>query len=223
MTTRRLLALSLPVIAAAALLSACGPQTDDRVSPSAEASIAVESAAPTSDAASPAPVESAAPQPTAAVAGLITANCQTGEQTAVTAAPEGTTVGAFTAAIGADGVPTITTAVGSPTATELGIADLVEGDGAEAKAGDTLTVNYCGVGLSNGAVFDSSWASGQPATFPLNGLIAGWQQGLPGMKVGGTRLLVIPAELGYGDQGAGAIPPGETLAFVVELQSATAG
>ena len=86
-------------------------------------------------------------------------------------------------------------------------------------AGDTLTVNYCGVGMQSRQMFDSSWTRGEPISFPLDGLIQGWIQGLPGMKVGGQRLLVIPGDLGYGPQGQGTILPNETLVFVVELVS----
>jgi peptidylprolyl isomerase len=71
---------------------------------------------------------------------------------------------------------------------------------------------------STGNLVESSWDSGQTATFPLSGVIAGWQQGIPGMKEGGRRLLVIPPDLGYGASGAGAaIGPNETLIFVVDL------
>ena len=70
---------------------------------------------------------------------------------------------------------------------------------------------------SNGSIVESSWNGGQPATFPLAGVIAGWQQGLPGAKVGGRRLLVIPADLGYGPNGSGPIGPNETLIFVVDI------
>ena len=73
---------------------------------------------------------------------------------------------------------------------------------------------------STGQVVESSWDRGQTATFPLSGAIAGWQQGIPGMKEGGRRLLVIPPDLGYGAQGSGgAIGPNETLVFVVDLVS----
>jgi peptidylprolyl isomerase len=85
-----------------------------------------------------------------------------------------------------------------------------------------VTVNYVGVGQQSGQVFDSSWQRGQPATFPLDGVIQGWSEGLVGMQPGGRRLLIIPAELAYGDAGAGAdIAPGETLVFVVDLIEAT--
>lgn len=118
------------------------------------------------------------------------------------------------------GVPTVVVENGAAPAAELGSLDLEPGTGPEAKAGDTLTVDYCGVGLASGAVFDSSWARGEPATFPLDGLIPGWQQGLPGMKEGGRRLLVIPGALAYGANppGGSGIQPDETLAFVIDLK-----
>lgn len=116
--------------------------------------------------------------------------------------------------------PTVTVENGSAPAGELGSLDLEPGSGAEATEGATLTVQYCGVGLISGAVFDSSWARGQAATFPLDGLIPGWQQGLPGMKEGGRRLLLIPGALAYGANppGGSGIQPDETLAFVIDLE-----
>ena len=79
-------------------------------------------------------------------------------------------------------------------------------------------MHYLGVEYETGEEFDSSWNRGQSAKFPLPNLIPAWQQGIPGMKVGGRRQLVIPAHLGYGDRGAGGvIKPGETLIFVVDL------
>jgi peptidylprolyl isomerase len=104
-------------------------------------------------------------------------------------------------------------------ATQLGVQDLCLGVGAAASASSTVTVNYVGVGLSSGQTFDSSYG-GSPVTFPLNQVIPGWQQGLQGMKAGGTRLLVIPAELAYGATPPGpGIQPNETLVFVVDLIS----
>jgi peptidylprolyl isomerase len=103
---------------------------------------------------------------------------------------------------------------------ELQITDLVVGDGAEAKAGDQVVVHYVGVAHSTGEEFDASWNRGTPFAFPLGAgrVIAGWDQGVQGMRVGGRRQLTIPAKLGYGDRGAGnAIRPGETLIFVVDL------
>ena len=92
------------------------------------------------------------------------------------------------------------------------------GTGKEAVATSTLEVHYTLMAWSTGAVVESSWDSGQSPTFPLNGVIAGWQKGIPGMKEGGRRLLVVPSELGYGALGNGpAIGPNETLIFVVDL------
>jgi peptidylprolyl isomerase len=102
----------------------------------------------------------------------------------------------------------------------LVIADEIVGDGAEATAGMTVVAHYVGVAFSSGEEFDSSWNSGDPLSFKLGvgQVIAGWDEGLPGMKVGGRRKLTIPADLAYGEAGAGAvIKPGETLIFVVDL------
>ena len=102
--------------------------------------------------------------------------------------------------------------------TELVVEDLVEGESEPAVAvGDTVTVHYTGALMSNGAVFDSSVGRG-PFTTPLSGVIAGWQEGLIGMKVGGQRRLLIPAEKAYGATGSGStIPPDSDLVFDVEL------
>jgi FKBP-type peptidyl-prolyl cis-trans isomerases 1 len=108
---------------------------------------------------------------------------------------------------------------GQPPA-DLEVVDIVEGDGPEAKPGDTVSVHYVGVAFSTGEEFDASWNRGQPFRFGLGGgqVIAGWDQGVAGMRVGGRRKLVIPPHLGYGDRGAGnVIKPGETLIFVVDL------
>lgn len=115
--------------------------------------------------------------------------------------------------------PEIDFPVGDPP-TELVIEDITVGDGDEATAGQSVTVHYVGVSYSTGEEFDSSWNRGDPFVFPLGKgrVIAGWDQGVAGMKVGGRRQLTIPAHLGYGDRGAGAaIAPGETLIFVVDL------
>jgi FKBP-type peptidyl-prolyl cis-trans isomerase len=88
---------------------------------------------------------------------------------------------------------------------------------AKAKANSTVTVVYTGAIASTGIVFESSADSGQPATFPLNGVIKGWQEGIPGMKVGGTRRLLIPAALAYGTAGNAMIPPNSDLVFDVTL------
>jgi len=109
------------------------------------------------------------------------------------------------------------------TETESGLRyfDIVEGDGAEATTGSTVTVNYTGW-LTDNIKFDSSLDSGQPMPFTLGvgQVIPGWDEGVAGMKVGGIRQLVIPAELAYGETGSGMIPPGATLIFEVELLDA---
>ena len=125
----------------------------------------------------------------------------------------------------ADNLPTVTTnqgeapTIGAPTGdapTTLVTKDIIVGTGAEALPTSTMTVHYTLMTWSNGALIESSWNSGTPATFPLANVIIGWQQGIPGMKVGGRRLLVIPPDLGYGAQGGGPIGPNETLIFVVD-------
>jgi peptidylprolyl isomerase len=108
---------------------------------------------------------------------------------------------------------------GEPPA-DLEIKDIWEGTGPVAKAGDTVSVHYVGVAFSSGEEFDASWNRGAPLQFRLGvgQVIAGWDQGVQGMKVGGRRQLTIPAHLAYGDRGAGAsIKPGETLIFVCDL------
>jgi peptidylprolyl isomerase len=103
---------------------------------------------------------------------------------------------------------------------QLESEDLVEGDGTEAKAGDQVTVQYVGVNYESGKQFDASWDRGEPFTFPLGAgeVIAGWDRGVEGMKVGGRRELIIPPDLGYGPSGyPPAIPPNETLVFVIDL------
>ncbi len=115
--------------------------------------------------------------------------------------------------------PVIDPPTGEPPTT-LEITDIWEGDGPEATVGNTVTVHYAGVAFSTGREFDASWNRGTPFKFALGGgqVIAGWDQGVAGMKVGGRRQLVIPPGLGYGDRGAGGvIKPGETLVFVVDL------
>jgi len=110
--------------------------------------------------------------------------------------------------------------VDGPPPADLVVEDIAVGDGPEAQPGTLATVHYVGVSHSSGAEFDASWNRGEPFTFPPGGgrVIAGWDQGVVGMKVGGRRKLVIPPHLGYGDRGAGgAIRPGETLIFVVDL------
>ncbi|MEO9327116.1 FKBP-type peptidyl-prolyl cis-trans isomerase [Gordonia aurantiaca] len=104
-----------------------------------------------------------------------------------------------------------------PPPTELTVTDLVVGEGAEAVRGGIVDVHYVGVDYETGEEFDSSWDRGQSANFPLDRLIPGWQEGIPGMKVGGRRQLTVPPELAYGPAGAGHRLSGRTLVFVIDL------
>ncbi len=105
-------------------------------------------------------------------------------------------------------------------ATELQIIDDIEGSGDPVPAGATVTVHYVGVGQDSGKQFDASWDRNEPATFPLTGVIQGWTEGIPGMKVGGRRTLIIPGALAYGDSPPSAdIGVNETLIFIIDLIS----
>ncbi|HNP58092.1 MAG TPA: FKBP-type peptidyl-prolyl cis-trans isomerase [Gordonia sp. (in: high G+C Gram-positive bacteria)] len=104
-----------------------------------------------------------------------------------------------------------------PAPAELVISDIVVGDGAEALPGATVDVHYVGVEYDSGEEFDSSWGRGESVEFPLNRLIPGWQEGIPGMKVGGRRRLTVPPALAYGPAGAGHRLSGKTLVFVIDL------
>lgn len=115
--------------------------------------------------------------------------------------------------------PKVTVPKGAPPK-KLEIKELEAGTGAEAKAGDEISVQYVGVDYKSGEEFDASWDRGEPFPFTLGAgaVIPGWDQGIEGMKVGGRRELIIPPELAYGPQGRPpAIPPNETLIFVIDL------
>jgi peptidylprolyl isomerase len=118
--------------------------------------------------------------------------------------------------------PTITKPSGDPPA-KLVTKDIFGGKGPAAKDGDKLSMHYLGALYATGKQFEASWDSGQPFDFTLGegGVIAGWDQGIVGMKAGGRRLLVIPPDLAYGDQGQGDIPPNAPLIFVVDLLKRT--
>ena len=119
--------------------------------------------------------------------------------------------------------PVVSVPKGAPP-THLVVKDLIQGNGAAAKANGTVTVNYVGVLYKTGKQFDSSWSRNQPFTTPLTAgsIIPGWVQGIQGMKVGGRRELIIPPALGYGTRGSPpTIPPNSTLVFVVDLLSAS--
>lgn len=101
--------------------------------------------------------------------------------------------------------------------TQLTTTDTTVGNGQTVKAGDTITADYVGALMSDGKVFDASADHGGAQTFSLSQVIAGWSQGIPGMKVGGTRRLLIPAALAYGSQGTNGIPPNSDLVFDVTV------
>ena len=107
----------------------------------------------------------------------------------------------------------------APRRLNSSIEDLTVGDGPEAVPGGTVEVHYVGVDYDSGEEFDSSWGRGQSISFPLQGLIQGWQDGIPGMKVGGRRQLTIPPEQAYGPAGSGHQLSGKTLIFVIDLLS----
>jgi peptidylprolyl isomerase len=119
------------------------------------------------------------------------------------------------------------TAKSATAPTKLAYKDLVVGKGKAATPTSTVTVQYSGVLYKNGKAFDSSWSRGQPAQFSLTGVIKGFTQGIggttgvPPMKVGGRRIVIIPASLGYGSQAQGPIPANSPLVFVVDLKNAS--
>lgn len=138
-------------------------------------------------------------------------------------APKGVTVTDVSDDLDAE--PTFELEPAAEAPTEIVTTDVVEGDGAEVTgADDTVEVQYVGV-LTDGTEFDSSWARGESATFPLSNVIPGWSEGLVGMKEGGRRVLVVPSDKGYGPTGTpdGSIPPDSTLVFIVDLLSVGAG
>lgn len=141
--------------------------------------------------------------------------CSSQPETPIASAPVVKTV--MPVVSGALGQTPVISKPEGPAPTSLQMSDLVLGSGAQVASTSTVTVQYLGLSWSDGKVFDSSWQRGQSASFGLDQVIAGWQQGLLGMKVGGRRLIVVPPDLGYGAAGTGAIKPNETLVFVVDL------
>lgn len=199
-------------------LAACGTQTDARVA-GASTPAEAPSQAPASPPAATTPSEAPSAAP-AFTQPYVSIDCATGTAVEVPAPPKGATVDDVTATVLPSGATSITVPTGPAQADALAMAEVAPGTGPAAKAGDLLTVDYCGVGLSSKAMFDSSYARGGAAQFPLTGVIQGWQDGVPGLKVGGTRLLVVPGSLAYGDNprpGSG-IAANETLVFTVTLR-----
>ncbi|WP_034226138.1 FKBP-type peptidyl-prolyl cis-trans isomerase [Actinotalea ferrariae] len=134
---------------------------------------------------------------------------------------EPTAEGLPTVTLAEDGTPTIDVE-GATEPTELVVQTLIEGEGPVVESGQNISVQYHGVLLSDGTVFDSSWERGQPAQFGIGvgQVIQGWDQGLVGQKVGSQVLLVIPSELAYGDQDRDPIPANSDLVFVVDILDA---
>lgn len=165
-----------------------------------------------------APQRSTPAQETWAITNCATAGAPTnaGEPPAGSAVEDGVST---TAVVGE--APQVGVSGSAQPATGLVTLDVVDGSGDPVQPGATVTVDYCGVGLATRAMFDSSWMRGTPATFPLDGVIPGWTQGIPGMKPGGRRLLIIPGDLAYGPNPPpqSGIEPNETLIFVVDLIS----
>jgi peptidylprolyl isomerase len=139
--------------------------------------------------------------------------------TATTAAPTAGTIQKLEISTDLKKKPEIGKPSGDPP-TKLYRRDVVQGKGKAAKTGDSVSVQYVGVSYSTGEQFDASWDRNEPFQFQLGKkmVIAGWDKGVVGMKVGGRRLLVIPPEQGYGAQGQGSIAPNETLVFVIDLE-----
>jgi peptidylprolyl isomerase len=153
-----------------------------------------------------------------ACAALAVAGCGGSDDSSSSTEAGGSTAAETTSAAN-KAKPKVTVPKGAPPK-KLVVKDLEEGSGAEAKAGDEVTVQYAGVNYRTGKEFDSSWSRNEPFTFSLGAgqVIPGWDQGVEGMKVGGRRELIIPPELAYGETGSPpAIPPNETLIFVIDL------
>lgn len=191
----------IAVSALAASLTACGTSTRTSSEPTTSAS---ESASPVITL-SPSPVPSVSPSAAESTDGSL----NTG---AVVAGPA-----SVSGALGEE--PTVKIKQNASPAAKLIVKDVSLGKGHSVIPGATVTAHYVGYGAATGVLFDSSWARQEPATFPLDNVIEGWQVGLVGMKEGGRRILVIPAAQAYGDlppDGSG-IEPGETLIFVVDM------
>jgi peptidylprolyl isomerase len=124
------------------------------------------------------------------------------------------------AAVEPRSLPSVTT---SDAVDELETIDVKEGDGEEVQPGDCVAALYYGTLASDGTMFDGNYETGQPIEFPLTGVIQGWTEGIPGMKVGGVRRLVIPADQAYGEQERSGIPANSDLIFEVEIISTRRG
>jgi peptidylprolyl isomerase len=158
-----------------------------------------------------------APSAGATAAAVTTAASVSSSATATTTATTSTSTTPLPAALKTK--PKVVPPTGAPP-TKLVVKDLIKGTGPAATATSTVNVQYVGVLYKGGTQFDASWndGSGQPVSLPLSGVIPGWQQGIPGMKVGGRRELIIPSALAYGAKGSPPkIPANAALVFVIDL------
>lgn len=196
-------AIAVSILAPALALAACGGGSGGSGSSTA------------------APTSASSASSSAAVPAYVTDNCGVpgGDPTSSDAAPEGIAIDGVI--IGDTATPTITVGPESAPATALVTKDLAEGSGSAVKPGETVTVDYCLVGQQSRVLIDSSWARGKPLTIGLDQVIQGWANGVPGMKPGGRRVLLIPGDQGYGPNPSPDSPilPNETLIFVVDLIS----
>ena len=148
-------------------------------------------------------------------------DCLNGHVTPGKIAPPGPSLGGVWAQLRTDSAPGIVVREGAPNVSEVQTLDLIDGTGQAVKATDTVVMDYCGVGLETRTAFDSSWVHGGAFPVPLPKVIPGWRDAVTGMKIGGTRVMLVPAALGFADKppkGSG-ITPGETIAFVVTVRS----
>jgi peptidylprolyl isomerase len=191
---KRRCALALAALAAAGAIAGCGSSSSNEISPGNEN-----------------------PNATAEAAKLEASESKTSTSATTAAATVQTpTSGPLSKE------PTVKPPSG-PAPSTLVTKELIKGTGAEAKAGESVTVNYVGVLYKNGKVFNASWESGKPFPFVLGRgqVIPGWDKGVVGMRVGGRRELIIPAAEAYGSRGSPpAIPPNAPLVFVVDLLAA---
>lgn len=208
-TTRTATAALLSVAALGA--GACGSKSDKSASTTPPATIAVSATTGTT---TPATTTTTPPASTATTGATSTTGGATTDA--------GNTIQKMVISKDRTVKPAIPKPSGAPPTT-LYSRDIVKGKGRKAKAGDNVTVQYVGISYSTGQQFDASWDSGQPFKFQLGAqmVIPGWDQGVPGMRVGGRRMLVIPPDLAYGANGQGPIGPNETLIFVIDLKKDT--
>ena len=152
------------------------------------------------------------------VIGLLVASLLVGcSSEKTTSAPNPVTIYGVTVSGELNSAPVVTFGSDAAPVSVLTAQDIVTGTGTAVTPTSSVTAHYIGYGMNTRNKFDSSWDRGQPATFPISGVIAGWQQGLQGMKVGGRRLLIIPGDLAYGTSPPPGIESNETLVFVVDL------